>query len=175
MATEIEIKFLNINIESMIHVLRKCGGTLEYERLLRNTIFFTTKENGHEYIRVRDDSKVVSLTYKSIQSDGISTEEHEILVNSYEKTVKLLSLFGLQVKRIDEKKRRRYKLENGYVDIDFWPNIPPYIEIEALSKQDIKDICLKLHLEFDNRFKGDTLDVFRHYGIDPDIVKQISF
>jgi len=175
MAIETEIKLLGINLDKVNCALEECGAILMYERFLRNTIFYTFQENDYEYLRVRDDTVEVTLTYKKIQSDGLSTIEQEIMVNSYDETIKLLFSLGLRRKRVDEKKRRRYKLHNAIVDIDFWPNIPPYIEIEAPTEQDIRDACIKLGLEFNSRFMGDTLDVFRHYGIDPEFTTEMSF
>ncbi len=175
MAIENEIKLLGINIDETTIALEEIGAIFVYDRFLRNTIFYTFKLTDNEYVRVRDDSSEVTLTYKSIQSDGISTIEQEVVVNSYDDAINLLFSLGLKKKRVDEKRRRRYQLNNAIIDIDLWPHIPPYIEIEASSEQDIKSACDSLGLKFSNRFIGNTLDVFRYYGIDPNVITEMSF
>jgi len=105
----------------------------------------------------------------------LATIEHEISVNSYEDAIALLELIGLKKKRMDEKHRIRYKLDNVFIDIDTWPGIPTFVEIEANAEHDIHIVCGKLELDFERRFMGDTLDVFRHYGIDPNSANNLFF
>lgn len=175
MPAELEIKLLEIDVDEITNKLVVLGANSIFEGYLRNTIFFCAQESDLEYIRIRDDGKITTLTYKKIQPETIVTIEHEIIVSSYQDAIKLMKLLGLKHKRTDEKFRRRYKLENTFIDIDTWPNIPSYIEIEAKTERDIKNSCSKLGLRFENRFKGDTLDVFRHYGYDPSQVTEMTF
>ncbi len=175
MITELEIKMLDIDIENLRKKLESTGAFIIMNALLRSTIFYSVSNKDQEYIRVRDEDQKVTLTYKQICEGGLATIEHEVSVNSYEDAIAFLELIGLKKKRMDEKHRIRYKLDNAFIDIDTWPGIPTYVEIEANAEHDIHVVCGKLELDFERRFMGDTLDVFRHYGIDPNSANNLFF
>ena len=61
------------------------------------------------------------------------------------------------------------------IDIDMWPKIPVYAEIEGPSVESLKNICGKLGLDWDKRFDGDALEVFSHYGHNMDNLSIITF
>lgn len=175
MIRELEIKMLDIDIENLLKKLEIEDAYVIMNALLRNTIFYSTSNKDQEYIRVREENQKVTLTYKQICEKGLATIEHEISVNSYDDTIAFLELIGLKKKRMDEKYRIRYKLDETFIDIDTWPGIPTYIEIEANTENDIYIVCEKLGLDFERRFTGDTLDVFRYYGIDPNSANNLVF
>ena len=88
-------------------------------------------------------------------------------MSSYSSAITLLATIGLTKTRTEEKKRTRYKLDGCNFDIDTWPDIPTYVEIEAESEAAIRNMCSFLELKFEDSFKGSAHDIFRHYGIEP--------
>jgi len=64
-------------------------------------------------------------------------EEIEIIVIDFEKTKKLLLKTGFIEKFYQENKRVRWEKEGVDFDIDFWPQLEPYLEIEAKSWEEI--------------------------------------
>ncbi len=104
MGIELEIKLLEINPIAIRKKLITEGAHLLFDGLIKNTIFYGVSENDHEYVRVRDNNKKITITYKDVHPDGISTTEHEIVTNSYDNAVTLLTSIGLTLKRKDEKR-----------------------------------------------------------------------
>lgn len=175
MNTELEIKLLEINKQKIERKLLSLNAQLLYDGLLRNAIFHVVTVNDYEYVRVRSDGTQTTITYKEVKKDGLTSNEIEIETKSFDTSIELLTTIGLKKKRYDEKYRRRYKLNRVFFDFDTWPQIPTYLEIEAPTKYEIIEACQSVNLEFDNRFMGDTHDVFRYYGIDPDQIVDLSF
>ena len=57
-------------------------------------------------------------------------------------------------------------LDNVEIDIDFWPQIPTYIEFEAQSEQDIINVCKKLKIDFNKLTTLDVSSIYSYYGLD---------
>ncbi len=176
MATELEVKFLNIDVKSVRQKLDELGATFIFSTLFRITIFHGLSGEDREYIRVRDEGQKRTLTHKRTYQGSIAATEHEISINSsYEDTLALLDAIGLTWKRAEEKHRIHYELEGVSIDIDTWPNVPPYIEIEAGSEQLVQSSAERLGFHFEQAFLGDAHDVFRHYDIEPANVPNMVF
>lgn len=92
--------------------------------------------NKNKWIRLRTDGKTSTLTIKEIvdknEIDG--TNEIEIEVSSFENANKILNELGYVARNYQENKRIKYTLDGVEIDIDFWPLIPPYVEIEGKMK-----------------------------------------
>jgi len=102
-------------------------------------------------------------------------EEIEIEVNDFEKTADFLSKIGLKEKFYEENKRIRYQLDDIEFDIDFWPQLEPYLEIEAPSWKEIER-AIKL-LNFNPRDKKifSTYQIYQLKGIDENEYQEITF
>ncbi len=175
MATELEVKFLDINVNLLRQKLNALGASLIFNTLFRITIFHGLSGKDREYIRIRDESHKITLVHKRTYQGSMAAIEHEIGVSSYDDTIALLNAIGLTKKRAEEKLRIHYELEGASIDIDTWPGVPPYVEIEAESEQLLKSTCNRLGLNFEQAFLGDAHDVFRHYDIEPTSVPNMVF
>ena len=58
-------------------------------------------------------------------------KETEIVVPSIEEANSLLEALGFSYKSYQEKRRITYLLDNHEIDIDTWPGIPTYFEVEG--------------------------------------------
>ena len=74
-----------------------------------------------------------------------------------------------------EKYRHTLLLGEVTLDVDTWPKIPTYVEIEGPTVESLKDFCEKFGLDWEKRFDGDAREVFRHYGYDLDKIDLITF
>ena len=74
-----------------------------------------------------------------------------------------------------EKYRHTFEFDDVTVDVDTWPEIPTYAEIEGPSVESLKKFCEKFGLDWEKRFDGDAREVFRHYGYDLDKIDVITF
>ncbi len=68
------------------------------------------------------------------------TEELEITVSDFHLTYKLLQELGFQEKAYQENKRASYLIGHTHIDIDSWPKIPPYLEIEGVTEIDVERV-----------------------------------
>ena len=126
--------------------------------------------NPNKWIRLRETNGKVTLTIKHISgltNDGLqNVKETEIEVPSLEVGNQLLEELGLAYRNYQEKRRITYLIDGIEVDIDFWPMIPPYMEIEAESKEEIDGIIEKLGLTDLDIVSCNTEDVYKKYDID---------
>jgi adenylate cyclase class 2 len=89
--------------------------------------------------------------------------------------VEFLSKLGLVPMRQLEKYRHTFVLGDVTFDIDSWPKIPAYVEIEGPSVEALKAVCERLHMDWEKRFDGDAREVFRKYGYELDNIVVITF
>ena len=59
-------------------------------------------------------------------------------------------------------------LDGVEIDIDFWPHIPTYVEMEADSVESIKNVCNKLGIDYSELVTLDVQSIYTHYGVDID-------
>ena len=75
-----------------------------------------------------------------------------------------------------ENKRIQYTLDNVEIDIDTWPMIPTYLEIEGNSEEEVNNMVKKLGL---SNLKITTLncdDIYREfYNIDISKIEELKF
>ena len=70
---------------------------------------------------------------------------------------------GLVPIRHQEKKRHTFKFKNATIDIDTWPQIPTYVEIEGDSKQHLMRIAKELELDWKDVKLEDAGRILKNY------------
>lgn len=177
MKTEYEIRVLEINKEEIIKKLEELGakenGSFEQKRYVYD---LKPAENG-KWIRLRTNGEVTTLTYKDIVSDTIDgTKEIEIEVEDFEKTNELLEKIGFKSRNYQENKRIQYILDNVEIDIDSWPMIPTYIEIEGDTENDVTNMIKKLNVDETKVTALNCKDIYEQiYNIDISKIKELRF
>lgn len=177
MKTEYEIRILEIDKEEIIGKLEKLGAKKIGEFNQKRYVYNLKPAEEGKWIRLRTNGKITTLTYKDIVSNTIDgTKEIEIEVNDFETTNELLEKIGFKHKRYEENNRIQYMLDGVEVDIDSWPMIPAYMEIEGVSEKEVSD---KLELLEIDKSKVTTLncaDIYNQiYEIDIDKIEEIKF
>lgn len=157
MNIEYEARILDIDKDKLIKRLRDLNarfvGEFDQKRYVYNII---PKADG-KWLRLRTNGKKTTLTYKSVEKNSIDgTKELEIEVDNFENTNSLLELAGIKNKGYQENNRVQYVLDDVEIDIDTWPMIPTYVEIEGKSEESVLNIIKKLGI---NDKKITTLDV----------------
>ena len=169
MNTEIEAKFLHINHEEIRQKLTEMKAVcIAPIRLMRRAIIDypdrrlqTGKPNS--YIRVRDEGDKVTLTYKQFDSLSVDgAKEVEATVDSFEDVVKIFTSIGLEVVSIQESKRETWQYGNCEIVPDEWPWLDPYIEIEASTESELRELATKLNLDWTNAVFGDVMVAYRN-------------
>jgi adenylate cyclase, class 2 len=167
MPTEIEAKFLKIDIEDVRARLKASGAELEHPmRLMRRNQFDHTDQryqqsNFSERLRIRDEGDKLTMTYKKSLPDSNYPAEIETTVGSYEAAKQLLTAIGLHSFSYQESKRETWRLNDAEVVIDIWPWLDPYIEIEGPSEESIKAASVTLGFDWANAAYGSVDTAYR--------------
>lgn len=139
---EIECRFLEIDKDKLIQRLLELGATDKGEVLLEEIIIYDPAEEwrkDNKFIRLGKAGDVVTVAYKEYKSQSVDgAYEIEFKVDDYEKAVLFFEKIGFKPFRYQQKRRHSLILDNIIFDIDTWPNIPSYLEIEAESEQDLQ-------------------------------------
>lgn len=164
---EIEVRFLEVDVENLKLKLLKLGAQDCGLDHLNETIFygldFPTPAAG-KFVRLREYKDRTVLTFKHrVEISATGTIEYEFNVSDAQEAKKFLEALGLFVCRFVEKKRHTFELGNIKVDIDFWPQIPPYVEIEGPSEKDLKEISRKLDLDWSKVVFLDAMHLIEKY------------
>ncbi|MDP3880602.1 MAG: class IV adenylate cyclase [bacterium] len=182
MKTEIEAKFAKIDSDEVREHLKSLGAKLvSAERLMRRKNFDYPdrrlyQKNG--WIRLRDEGDKVTLTYKQINDskDLHGTQEISVQVGNFDDTDKLLSVLGFEAWAHQENKRESWTLEDVEIEIDTWPWIPPYLEIEGPTEESVKTTAGKLGLEWKDARHGKIyLEYYDVTDEEIDGIKEIVF
>jgi len=174
MIREIEIKILEINVEEIEKKLVGLGAEKIEEGLLHDKLFnFPDKRiPKEEMFRVRKHENRVEITYKANpgKSDFLEHDEYQTNVEDFDTICKILELLGLVVTRDRQKKRTSYKLGNVKFEIDKYPTIPAYMELEG-SKEDIQKMLEKIGYTMKDTTNKNATQVILNYKQDPDYQK----
>ncbi len=149
---EIECRFLEINKEALIKKLHELGAVDEGETMLEETIIYDKDLKWREeqrFIRIRKVGDTTKLTYKEHREHTVDgTYEIEFEIDDFQKAEMLFEKAGLHPYRHQQKKRHRMKLNDVTFDIDTWPKIPTYVELEGESEKELKDAAQLIGLNW---------------------------
>lgn len=152
MQTEIEAKWLQIDIQAMRDRLRSAGATVVApERLMKRTVYDfpdNRLQSMGGWARVRDEGNKVTMSYKQLNSRTLhGTEEVTVTVDDYMAACSLLASIGMVQKSYQETKRESWVLQDTEVELDTWPWIPSFIEIEAKTEEKLLSVANTLLLD----------------------------
>lgn len=164
----------------------------EIEKTLNNQKFKTFidkyKKTPNKWIRLRktveeykngEKKESTTLTIKHIlknDESGIQQmKEIEIIVNSIEETDELLENLGFSYRSYQEKRRVKYILNNHEIDIDTWPGLPTYFELEGKDKNDLEKILNVLGYSFDDAVSCTADELYQEIGVDINNMKELKF
>ena len=144
--------------------------------------------NPNKWIRLRQTGEQITITVKHILencniTDGLqqyglsSINETEIKVDSIEVANELLETLGFYHRNYQEKKRISYIYEplSLEIEIDTWPMIPSYLEVEGKSEEDIYKFVELLGYSRENVKIANTSGVYAMYGINIYDFKELKF
>ncbi len=90
-------------------------------------------------------------------------------------TCALLGLLGFKPKSYQENRRTSFVLDNVQVELDEWPLIPPYLEIEGHTKDDVLRVADLLGYDEDQLTGENTVKVYARYEIDLQAIPDLRF
>ena len=177
MHTEYEVRVLDIDKEKLVTKLENLGAKKIADFDYKRRIYNFNPMTPHKWIRLRTDGKKTTLTIKKIENLEIDgTKEMEIEVSNFEETNNMLNELGYKSHTYQENKRTRYTLNDVELDIDSWPYIPTYLEIEGKSEKEVRDMIKLLEVDETKLTSIDVQGVFRNfYNIEISNIPIVSF
>jgi adenylate cyclase class 2 len=177
---EIEVKFLEIDKSALIEKLNSLDAKDLGEQLITEQIFHDAKGEWHaqdKFGRIRKTNESVTFTYKHVQEKtATGTIEIEFKITEPEKMREFLEAIGLIMDREQEKKRHKFLLKNVIVDIDTWPTIPTYVELEGPDEDAIKITAAMLGFDYSKGVFGTAATVIRdYYKLDLKNIRRFTF
>jgi adenylate cyclase class 2 len=177
---EIEAKFLDIDKNNIINLLKNLKAEDLGEFLLKEVIFYDIDLNWvkeGKFVRIRTLNGKSIVSFKDHQEKTVDgTIEIEFKTDEPEEVELFLEKIGLVAFRHQEKYRHSFFLDNVKIDIDTWPKIPSYVELEGDSEKDIKIVAQKLGFDWNNAvFENAGLVIENRYGVKVLSMKWFTF
>ena len=165
MDVEYEVRILNIEVEKIRKKLEKLGAKLIFDTIQKRYVYDFNPKVKNKCIRLRTNGNKTTLTIKNLTSNEINgTEELEIEVSDFFKTNSLLKELGYEAKGYQENRRIQYNLNDVEIDIDYWPLIPTYIEIEGKNEGDVYKTLQLMGLDKNDVTTKDVQSIYLDYG-----------
>lgn len=159
MQTEIEAKFLSVDHDALRRKLKQAGAELvQPKRLMRRNNYDYADGRLQKiggWVRVRDEGHKVTLSYKQLNDRSLhGTEEVNLAVDSFEQAGAFLTAIGLEIKNHQESKRESWKIGDVEIELDEWPWIRPFAEIEGPDESSVREVAKKLRLDWSSALHG---------------------
>lgn len=169
MQTELEVKFLDIDPDALRQKLTAIGATREYpERLMKRHVFdFPDKrlEKEGAWVRVRDEGdQKITLSYKRLIDRTLQgTKEITLEVSDFLGMTHFLLAIGMRQSSYQETKREKWKLGTSEITLDTWPWIPMFVEIEAATEKELREISKDLGFDWSRAMHGSVETAYQAY------------
>ena len=164
MHVEYEARVLEVDKEKLEDKLVSLGAKKVADFNYRRRVYDFKPKNNHKWIRLRTDGTDTTLTIKEYVDNSIDgTKEMEIKVSDFEETNNMLNELGYNAHTYQESMRTRYILNGVEIDIDTWPYIPTYVEIEGKDSNDVEKMVDLLDLDKNKLTTLDVQSVFKEF------------
>lgn len=174
MAQEIETKVLNIDAKDIKQKLLSFGANKTQEtRLIVDWYRIKGIKEGEDpwFLRIRSNSEgKCEVTWKA-KSDILGTaRKHKEINFNIQEPEKLSDLFeelGLEKYAHQEKDRTSFSYKDWRFDIDQYPKMPAYLEIEGVSEEHVNQAIKLIGLDSSPTWaKGERILIQDTYGLD---------
>ena len=169
---EVELKILEVSKREVIKKLKLVGAKKVFGPVLVKELYFSDDFENSAYtsLRLRKVGKKNELTlkYKKSKSRFLVREELETEVIDFGVTKAMLEKLGFRVFCQREKMREEYVYRGVKIEIDEYPSIPCFLEIEAKTEALVVQIIKKLGFEKLKTSNATATDVIKSYKANPD-------
>jgi adenylate cyclase class 2 len=161
---EKEIKILDIDVALVESALIKLGATKVFDDIRVITYFKNNRDEKPPFLKLTKEGEKLKL---SVQND-VTHEEVKLFVSRKEECVALLEQLGYMVISEAAARRVSYELGAADFDIDVFPGIPPFLEVDMGTTSDLKieEVLTKLDLNANKSGQMSTPEIFNVYGKD---------
>lgn len=164
---EIEAHFLDIDVADVKNRLNALGAQDHGEKEVKEIIFYDQKltwKAQHRFVRMRQVGSKKILTYKHQRDlNSMNVKEIELPITDWENTKLFLESVDLIAYRNQEKRRHTFTIDEITFDIDTWPSVPTFLEIEANSEEKVKEYAEKLGFQWKDAVFAGAGHIIEHY------------
>ena len=165
---EIEIKILELNPEEIRNKLTNLGAEKVFDGRVHAIHFDVPDERlrkAGETLRIRkvDDQVELCFKGKNISGKFKTKEEIEVTTSNFDDTIKIFEKLGFERFYEGKKRRESYKLGNIRFEIDTYPNMPTFLEIEAPTEEEVVEYVQKLGYTMDQTSNLTALELEKYY------------
>ncbi|HUO56478.1 MAG TPA: CYTH domain-containing protein [Candidatus Paceibacterota bacterium] len=174
MAHEIETKVLDIDVDDILRKLSNAGAEqIKSTRLVVDWYRPKGTKEGEDpwFLRIRSDSSGKhEVTWKARSEIlGVARKHKEINfpIAAHVELADLFEELGLERYAHQEKDRTSFAFKNWNFDIDQYPRMPAFIEIEGMSEEHVQEAMRLLGVEKNRTWaEGERLLIQNVYGLD---------
>ena len=149
MHTEYEVRILEIDSNRVIEKLKELGAEFQWDCIQKRYVYdFIPKIDG--------------------------TQELEVEVDNFERTNLILKELGFEPKGYQENRRCQYILNGVEIDIDSWPMLPTYLEIEGPSEEAVYNTLEVLGFDIGDVSTKDVEAIYLDYGYNLEEVYELK-
>jgi adenylate cyclase, class 2 len=161
---EYEAKFLAVDVADLRTKLTALGAVQAFPRtLLTRKIFENDALDSGAWVRLRNEGTRSTLTLKQVSDattiDG--TTEIETEVTDLHAMAEILRRLGLREVRYQENYREEWRLGEIAFDLDTWPDLPTFIEIEGPDEASVRRAAALLELDYDRARFGSVDEIYK--------------
>ncbi len=183
---EYELTYIDIDTKKIEDKLISLGakkiGDFHYKRIVFDFPDFRLDKQA-AWVRLRDEGDKITLTFKQRLGTDLRDKltgddgmyEKEIVVSNFDDTREILLKIGLIEKMYQENKRTKYLLNNVEFDIDTWPLLDPYLEIEGTNWDSVYKAVEIIGLKKEDGKKFSTNQIYRLKGLDDRNYTKLTF
>ncbi|MEU8762258.1 class IV adenylate cyclase [Streptomyces sp. NPDC048659] len=164
MKHEYEATFLRVDVTDLQRRLAGLGAEQVFPRtLLTRRIFESGALDAGAWIRLRDEGTRSTLTLKQVTDptriDG--TLEIETEVGDLDAVAGILLRLGLTEARYQENYREGWRLGQVVFDIDTWPGLATFVEIEGPDEPSVRRAAALLELDYAEARFGSVDEIYK--------------
>lgn len=169
MKLETEVKILEIDVLEWTKKLEEMGAKKVGSWIQKRNVYDFHPAQKGKWIRLRTNGVETTLAIKEIldkqKKDGM--KELETIVSDFDQCAEILVELGYTPRSTQENRRIQYLYQGIEIDIDTWPMIPTYIEIEGNSVEEVENFLQKISYHPEKMTTLDVESVYKDiYGID---------
>lgn len=183
---EYEVKYLDIDPKVIANKILSLGGSLAFDRIFHRAVFDYADlrlDKQAAWVRVRDEGEQVTMSFKQRLgwnpedpgSNDAAMNEYEIVVSDFNTACNILRSIGLTDKFYIENRRVQYRLDGVEIDVEYWPLLSPYLEIEGESWDEVHATITKLGLDPADKKLFSTTQIYAQQGIDDKDYQILTF
>jgi len=174
MAQEIETKVLNIDKKRVVQKIISLGARKKKEsRLTVHWYWLNGIAEGEDpwFLRIRSDSVGRhEVTWKAVSTILGTARKHKEInfdIHDHDKLADLFIEIGLEKYAHQEKERVSFEFMDWSFDIDQYPGMPAFIEIEGNNEEHVNQAIKLLGLEDKVTWaNGERILIQEKYGLD---------